>query len=88
MLVKTTSGIATSHQRAGKLLFSHLTHMSQNMLVSQSFEEQLMVQNDAQAGAFHVSIGPGDGGTHDDVSVGIDIVKRMYPERYMMRLNS
>jgi len=57
------------------------------MVVIPSFEEQLMLRNVLQAGAFEVSIGPGDGGTRNDVSVGIDFVKRMYPESYLMRLH-
>ena len=78
-LVKTTGGTGTTHQRAGKLLFSHPTHMSQTMVVNQSFEEQLMVENDAQAGTIDVSIQPIGVATPNDLSDVIDFVKSMYP---------
>ena len=76
MILEATGGVGTSYQRAGKLLFSHPTHMSQTMVVDRSCEEQLMVPNDARAGAIDVSFHVA---TLNDLSAGIDFVKGMYP---------
>jgi len=60
MIVKATGGVGMSYQRAGKLLFSHPTHMSQTTVVNQPLEEQLRLQNNAQASAIDDSIQPID----------------------------
>ena len=44
-----------------------------------------MLQDDAHAGAFKMDLVMN---THNDVSAGINVVKRMYPESYVMRLHS
>jgi transcriptional regulator GlxA family with amidase domain len=85
MLAKTSGAVETSHQRAGKQMFSHPeTDCSQSMQIDRTFEEQLNIQEtgghrDNGKGAIDVLIVPGGVGTRNDMTAEIDFIKRMYP---------
>jgi putative intracellular protease/amidase len=85
MLAKTTDAVATSHQRAGKQMFSHPeTDCSQSMHIDRTFEEQLHKQESGErgedgTGVIDVLIVPGGVGTRNDMTAEIDFVKKMYP---------
>ncbi|USP76821.1 hypothetical protein yc1106_04095 [Curvularia clavata] len=85
MLAKTTDPVETSHQRAGNMMFSHPeTDVSQSMIVTTTFEEQLKLQEATATGeqnpeAIDVLIVPGGVGTRGDMSAEIEFVKKIYP---------
>jgi transcriptional regulator GlxA family with amidase domain len=85
MLAATADPVETSHQRAGKMMFSHPeTDVSQSMIVDRTFHEQLELQEldshgKARAGAIDVLIVPGGVGTRNDCEAEVEFVKWMYP---------
>jgi transcriptional regulator GlxA family with amidase domain len=85
MLARTPEAVETSHQRAGRPMFSHPeTDCSQSMQIDRTFEEQLKIQEssthgDSSRGAIDVLIVPGGVGTRNDMTVEINFIKSMYP---------
>ena len=82
---RTIDAVETSHQRAGKQMFSHPeTDCSQSLHIDRTFADQLQKQDSGERGEdrremIDVLIVPGGVGTRNDMTEEIDFIKKMYP---------